>query len=717
MQAGKKYQLPYNAEIIFAMREKVFFNKEKKAVPSVEENEAKMMDLLEESMRVFQKSDHKNEVALKLILAALSEVPLYFPVEIDLEAMLGGVDPTKLKPGDILQTQQDARIRFRTMMLKDGMEFIPAFTSEREAGKGLSTSTIRYYPKDYLPIIKKMEKTMVVNLFGGSPFVVDETVLNVLLSLVQKESAEVEPKPQQEIPQKKEGRLVGTTVDGRYSVLKMIGRGGASEIYLALDTRINKAWAIKVFDKNDKRFNELMRDMFLWEARMMMELKHPAIAAVADIVEDEKNLCIVMEYIEGESLEFCAREEGPFSEETVVRWGKELCDFLRYLHSQNPPVIYRDMKPGNIILKPDGRLKVIDFGIARRYDPKKTYDTVILGTKGYAAPEQYGGRQTDARTDIFALGMVMHHLVTGVDPKEIPETKPIREINPNLSPTLEEIILKCTEMDPDKRYQSCEELMAALECRTIEPTKKKGFFGKLFEKSTETPKQNETVRKLYIEMKEETRKSVFYGGFDAAENLLLSLAKGAFGNVAPPNIRRCFEIYLQTWIRTHGGFDANFSTPDYIKKALCKRFSAIETHIVSKCVDLSLQEIYRHEPELKRRAEMVKLTQKYVASNAVQNKNVEETHMNDPEYGVIPEKPIFVAGFGWDREYLGHLYTENGVKLTFDRVGSLNVKGIAGPVDMYRLLLPDRTEYMKIYICNYGTKNTKAVPRGLKYVE
>lgn len=144
---------------------------------------------------------------------------------------------------------------------------------------------------------------------------------------------------------------------------------------------------------------------------------------------------------------------------------KQLCDVLGYLHSQNPPIIYRDMKPANIMLKPDGNITLIDFGTAREFKEKNLADTTCLGTMGYAAPEQFGGMgQTDGRTDIYCLGATLYHLVTGKNPCEPPyEIRPIREINPSLSGGLERIILKCTQPNPANRYQNAAELMYALE--------------------------------------------------------------------------------------------------------------------------------------------------------------------------------------------------------------------------------------------------------------
>ena len=156
---------------------------------------------------------------------------------------------------------------------------------------------------------------------------------------------------------------------------------------------------------------------------------------------------------------------GAQPQETVIEWAKELAGVLEYLHMQDPPIIYRDMKPANVMLQPNGHIKLIDFGIAREYKEQNVEDTVSLGTKGYAAPEQFGGKgQTDPRTDIYCLGVTLYHLVTGQNPCEPPyELYPIRHWKPELSAGLESIILKCTQMNPQDRYSSCAELLYALQ--------------------------------------------------------------------------------------------------------------------------------------------------------------------------------------------------------------------------------------------------------------
>lgn len=481
IQPGKKYQLATNDEINFAMSEKMIFYKHEQNAQAMGDPDAKAIAFLEAGMETFVKSKHTDEVSLKLIVASLSNVPLYFPVEIDLEAMLDSVDPTKLKPGDTLQPQKDVKMRILTMSPKDGVEFVPMFTSNTEANKGPSTSIVRYYPQDYLPMLIQMDKPVIINPFSDSRFLLSKHMITeILLPLVQSKT-----NPPSVVTQQDEqmDKYIGTVVGEKYSVLKLLGRGGFYTTYLVRDQKSDKTWAMKACDKMNRSYSPVIRENILQEPHMMIKLNHPAIPKVVDIVEDEENIFIIREYVEGVSLESVVRDLGAQPADKVVEWGKQLCDMLHYLHRLTPPHIYRDMKPANVILAQDGTLKVIDFGIVRMYDFMKDRDTCCLGTKGYAAPEQYGGsRQSDARTDIFGLGMTMHHLATGVDPKQPPyETKPICQVNPNLPKGLEYIITKCTQFNPDERYQNCDELIDDLNNYMNLP-KPKGLFSKIFGK-------------------------------------------------------------------------------------------------------------------------------------------------------------------------------------------------------------------------------------------
>lgn len=256
---------------------------------------------------------------------------------------------------------------------------------------------------------------------------------------------------------------IGTVIDGKYEILKEIGRGGMSIVYLAMDKHLNKQWAVKeIRKKGSGKNDEIVVNSLLAEANMMKKLDHPSLPRIVDIIDNGITIYVVMDYIEGESLDKILNEYGAQPEEMVVNWAKQLCDALSYLHSQKPSIIYRDMKPANVMLKPEGNIKIIDFGIAREYKEQNLADTTVLGTKGYAPPEQYSG-QTDPRSDIFALGMTMHHLLTGVDPRNGEPYAPVRQWNPELSEGIEIIIDRCVEPAAENRYQSCADLLYDLE--------------------------------------------------------------------------------------------------------------------------------------------------------------------------------------------------------------------------------------------------------------
>ncbi len=258
---------------------------------------------------------------------------------------------------------------------------------------------------------------------------------------------------------------IGSLVDGKYKILNKVGQGGMSVVYLAMNEKANKQWAVKEVRKDGVLDFESVKQGLIAETDILKKLDHPNLPSIIDVIDTEDSFIIIMDYIQGNSLNKTLEEFGAQPQETVILWAKQLCDVLGYLHSRSPSIIYRDMKPANIMLKPDGNIMLIDFGTAREYKEKNLADTTCLGTVGYAAPEQFGGMgQTDARTDIYCLGTTLYHLVTGRNPSEPPyELKPIREINPTLSGGLERIIQKCTQRNPADRYQSCAELMYALE--------------------------------------------------------------------------------------------------------------------------------------------------------------------------------------------------------------------------------------------------------------
>ena len=251
-----------------------------------------------------------------------------------------------------------------------------------------------------------------------------------------------------------------TTFNDTYEIKSVIGKGGMSTVYLAEHKRLHTRWAVKEVRKQQgARFD------FLAESNILKRLQHPMLPRIVDIFEDEENIYIVEDFVEGITLDELLKREGKVDEPLAQQWFRDLCGVLRYLHSQQPyPIIYRDMKPSNIMLQPDGSLKLIDFGIAREYKEASSGDTTYIGTKGYAAPEQFGRAQTDARTDIYALGVTMYHLITGKSPYEPPyQFVPVRELDGKLSHGIEYILNKCVQPEPADRYQSVDKLLDDLD--------------------------------------------------------------------------------------------------------------------------------------------------------------------------------------------------------------------------------------------------------------
>lgn len=252
---------------------------------------------------------------------------------------------------------------------------------------------------------------------------------------------------------------VNKLFDGKYEIIRQIGQGGMGTVYLARNIRLGTQWAIKSISKKEPEKID-----FLAEPNILKRLNHPRLPMIIDIVEDRDYIYIVEDYVDGVSLERELELKKSIDEKIVVEWAKQLCEALLYLHNLKPnPIIYRDMKPANIMKKKEGDVKLIDFGIAREYKKEAKSDTAYVGTRGFAAPEQFGTAQSDARTDIYSLGVTLYNLITGKSPNEYPyEIVPVRKINKKLSRGIEQIINKCTRQNPKERYQSVEALLKDL---------------------------------------------------------------------------------------------------------------------------------------------------------------------------------------------------------------------------------------------------------------
>ena len=266
---------------------------------------------------------------------------------------------------------------------------------------------------------------------------------------------------------------------GHYEVVEQLGAGGMGVVYRARDTRLQRDIALKVLPEGTVA-DENARKRFCKEALALSRLNHPNIATIHDFDSDGGVDFIVMELIHGLTL-YDKAANAAMPEAEVIRLGSQLADGLAAAHAQG--VLHRDLKPANLRLTPDGRLKILDFGLARLLEPPTTGAAtdvntsahIVAGTLPYMAPEQLKGEQLDPRTDVYGAGAVLYELATGKLPFEGPTSahliasilqdapKPPTTLNRNVSPALEQVILKALDKNPDRRYQSAKELVVDLE--------------------------------------------------------------------------------------------------------------------------------------------------------------------------------------------------------------------------------------------------------------
>ncbi len=236
-------------------------------------------------------------------------------------------------------------------------------------------------------------------------------------------------------------------------------------VYQAKDVKRQTVCAIKEMGLSmvqpDER--EQAIENFKSEAKILWGLNHPNLPSFTGFFSEGQRYYMVMEFIDGSTLEELLERNGsPFSERRVLGWARQLCDVLEYLHSQHPPIIFRDMKPGNIMLTRNGRIKLIDFGIARFFRSTSPQDTQLLGTPGFAPPEQYGKTQTDERSDVYSLAITLFQLLTNTLPEAGFGLKDVRMINPEISPVVARALERGAAFDPEERYNSVADFRRAL---------------------------------------------------------------------------------------------------------------------------------------------------------------------------------------------------------------------------------------------------------------
>lgn len=245
----------------------------------------------------------------------------------------------------------------------------------------------------------------------------------------------------------------------KYEVLKPIAEGGIGSVYLVKDLHLNALAAVKIC-KNPENMKE--REIVKREMEVLKQLSHPALPRMIDFFEEGGNSCLVMEYVEGITLEQYLRKCGRVETKQAVRWAVELTEVLGYLHSRKPPVIYRDLKPANIMIQPEGTIKLVDFGAAFVSSYGQERQQMIMGTPGYGAPEQWQGSNVGKRSDIYGIGAVLHEMLTGIPPRQFSERRPVREYDRSIPVALERIISVCVKKRPSERYQTMEQLKNAL---------------------------------------------------------------------------------------------------------------------------------------------------------------------------------------------------------------------------------------------------------------
>ncbi len=248
----------------------------------------------------------------------------------------------------------------------------------------------------------------------------------------------------------------GELLKQRYHLKKKVGSGGYGDVYKAIDRQFNRLVAIKEMSQNGLSLQEISEasEAFKHEAFLLAALTHPGLPSIYDYFEENNRWYLVMSFIEGETLESYLNrsKNGCLPVDKVLYIAIQLASVLSYLHARKPPIIFRDLKPSNVMRTYDGQIYLVDFGIARHFKAGQLKDTIALGSPGYAAPEQYGRSQTTPQTDVYSLGVLLHQMLSGFDPSESPFNLP--PLNIPHYPQLCILISCMLEMDSKKRPAS-----------------------------------------------------------------------------------------------------------------------------------------------------------------------------------------------------------------------------------------------------------------------
>ena len=257
----------------------------------------------------------------------------------------------------------------------------------------------------------------------------------------------------------------GNLFDGKYRIIKLLGSGGSGRVYLAENTRVKSLWAIKEIPCDGPAPEQIER-----EIEVLKKIRHPALPRVVDVLREDGMIYLIEDYFEGLNLDAYLKKHSSIEIDEVFRWADEICEIMEFLHGQSPePIIYRDLKPSNIILSPEGALRLVDFGSVRRYKAENLSDTVYIGTKGYAAPEQYGTGQTSKLSDIYSFGVTMLQALTGKRPARLAEDLAgsaeyysSQENEGAVYESIKTVFFKCIKDEPEQRYRDFSEVRSAL---------------------------------------------------------------------------------------------------------------------------------------------------------------------------------------------------------------------------------------------------------------